>query len=386
MILSHPTFIGSTLESFRVRAEFPVSTIEAADEAPLCVDLDGTLVRTDTLVEMLFALPRDWRTALGLVRAMFGGRAAIKSFVAANARLDPALLPYNEELVQYLIAEKARGRRLVLATASHAIVAHKVAGELGLFDDVIASQGADNLKGKRKAQALVERFGERGFCYAGNERGDVPVWRRAKAAIVVNAPARVASQAARDAPVEARFDRDRSRFAALVRALRPHQWTKNLLVFVPAMTGAHGLWEPNVWVGALLAFFSFSAVASSIYLVNDLFDLAADRAHPRKRHRPFASGALQPSLGLAAAGVLLLVGAALGAGCGLLPILGLYAATSIGYSVWLKELPLVDIFALATLYTLRLFAGGVATGYFVSLWLLGFSGFFFLESRRPETG
>ena len=291
----------------------------------------------------------------------------------------PRSLPYNEELIEYLRAEKARGRRLVLATAADGAVARSVASHLGLFDEVIASDGAHNLKGENKAASLVERFGEKGFSYAGNARSDLAVWAHAKAAVIVNAPAAVADRVARTVPVEARFDRTRSRAKALLRALRPHQWVKNLLVFVPAITGAHGLREPGVWASAIAAFFAFSAVASAIYLINDLCDLSADRAHPRKRHRPFASGALQPPLGLATGAILLAFGAALGATCGLLPILGLYAVTSLAYSLWLKEQPLVDIFALATLYTLRLFAGGVATGYFVSLWLLGFSGFFFLS-------
>jgi 4-hydroxybenzoate polyprenyltransferase/phosphoserine phosphatase len=358
--------------------ELAVATLAVDKKCPLCVDLDGTLVRTDTLLELLLAVRPEWRSMTALVRAWGVGRAAFKAKAAAMAKLEPSLLPYDEPLLDYLRAEKAKGRYLVLATGSDIAVARSVAEHLGVFDEVIASDGARNLKGEAKARALTARFGETGFCYAGNDASDLEVWKTARAAVIVNASRTVADQASQMVPVEARFDRRGSVVTALAAALRPHQWLKNLLVFVPVITGARQYAHAAPWLSAAIAFVAFSAVASAVYVVNDLSDLPADRAHPRKRFRPFASGALQVPFGLAAAALLFAAGGALGATRGLLPILAAYAALSIAYSMRVKEFALLDIFVLATLYMMRLFAGGLATGYLVSLWLLGFSGFFFL--------
>jgi phosphoserine phosphatase len=254
---------------------------------PLCVDLDGTLVRTDTLAEGLLALAGDLR--LGpLLGAVAGGRAALKARVAEAAPTDAAQLPYNEALLEYLRAQRAAGRRLVLATAANERVARSVADHLGLFDEVIASTATRNLKGAAKAAALVERFGRGGFAYAGDARADLGVWEWAGAAVLVETAAGVAARVR--VPVERRIATRPALAPTLLRAMRPHQWVKNLLVFVPILT-SHALLDLWSWLGGLLAFAAFSAAASGLYLVNDLLDLAADRAHPAKRHRPFASGA-----------------------------------------------------------------------------------------------
>lgn len=348
------------------------------EDVPLCVDLDGTLVRTDTLVELLAGLRPGGVEIFDIARSLATGRAAFKSRIASFATFDPGTLPYVEPLVDFVRAEKARGRRIVLATAADAKVAEAVAAHLGLFDEVIASDGTRNLKGPAKARALVERFGDRGFAYAGNEAADLAVWDSARTAVLVNVRKDVAAKVARIVPVERRFDDSRPKLKALLSAFRPHQWSKNLLVAVPVLTGAHNLLDAAVWTKAAAAFAAFSLVASALYVVNDILDIAADRAHPKKRHRPFASGALSVPTGLAAAFGLLLAGGVLGAAFGILPPLTLYGLAAAAYSFMLKEQPLVDVFTLAALYTLRLFAGGLATGYHVSLWLLGFSGFFFL--------
>lgn len=344
---------------------------------PLCVDLDGTLVRSDTLVESLFVglhRPGIW---VPILRSSLHGRAALKQKVAELAPVDAAQLPYNEELLDYLRVEKSRGRELVLATAADRVTAEAVSAHLQLFDSVLASDGMTNLKGESKAAALVELFGDRGFVYAGNDRNDLAVWAHASAAVVVNAGSAIAAQAARSAPLEAHMRPKQSQLRSVLKALRPYQWVKNFLVLVPIAT-AHALADPVAWAGAAWAFAAFCATASGVYVINDLSDLKADRLHKRKRHRPFASGALSPFLGLAIAGVCLIAGAIFGAVSGALPLVLLYAATSLSYSLWLKVLPLVDVFLLAGLYSLRLFAGGEATGHQVSLALLGFSGFFFL--------
>lgn len=342
---------------------------------PLCVDLDGTLVRTDTLVEGLIALAGGLRFAT-LFGAFAGGKAALKARVAAAAPPDPALLPYNEALLDYLRAQRAAGRRIVLATAANEAVAQAVAAHLGLFDEVIASSATRNLKGAAKAMALAERFGRGGFAYAGDARADLRVWESAGAAVLVEVPGAVAARVR--VPVERRIATRPALAPTLLRAMRPHQWVKNLLVFVPILT-SHALLNGPSWWGGLLAFAAFSAAASGIYLLNDLLDLAADRAHPAKRRRPFAAGTAPLGWGVGLGGALLALAAAVGWHAGILLIVAIYGTSSMAYSLKLKRLPLVDVFMLAGLFTIRIFGGGEATGHSLSLWLLAFASFLFLS-------
>ena len=252
-----------------------------------------------------------------------------------------------------------------------------MAEHLGLFDEVIASDGSHNLKGEAKARALIERFGLQGFAYVGNDAPDLPVWKAARSAVVVNAPRAIREQVMRTMVVEASFETRPSLLRAAVRAMRPHQWAKNVLVFVPLVM-AHAITDVTGWRNALGMFLAFCATASGIYLVNDLSDLAADRQHPRKRQRPLASGALPLPVGAALACVLLAAGFGLSHLIGASGVILVYAVASISYSLVLKELPLVDVFMLAGLYTVRVLGGGIASGHRASLWLLAFSGFLFL--------
>ena len=344
---------------------------------PLCVDLDGTLIRTDALVEGVLALATRPALAGALLGLRDGDRARFKRRIAAAAGLDPALLPYHQGLLAYLRQQRAAGRHLVLVTAADRAVADAVALHLGIFDEVMASDGVRNLKGRAKRLALVARFGERGFAYAGDSAADLHVWQSAAAAILVNASGATAAAARGMVPIEREFADRPPAALGLLRAMRPHQWVKNLLVFVPILAAGAAL-TPAALLAALIAFAAFCATASGIYLLNDLTDLAADRAHPRKRNRPFASGAVALTVGLAAGLLLVAVGAGLAWLGGILAVVALYAVLSISYSARLKEQPLVDVFMLAALYTIRLVGGGEATGHRVSLWLLAFSSFLFL--------
>jgi 4-hydroxybenzoate polyprenyltransferase len=346
-------------------------------ELPLCVDLDGTLIYSDTLADGMVSLSGDPALVRAVLALPVCGRAAFKRRIADRARLDAETLPYNEELIAYLQGQKEAGRRLVLATGADYSVAEAVANHLGLFDEIIASDGEHNLKGRAKAAALSQRFGDQGFAYAGNDASDVAVWRRAAAGILVNASPGVARRAETVTLIEAKLPGRPRVLKPLLRAMRPHQWLKNLLVFVPIFT-AHAMDDLRGWIAAALTFAAFCATASSIYLFNDATDLAADRRHPRKRLRPLASGALRLSTALLAALVLAVAGLGLGVASGALVVVLGYAALSVTYSIKLKELPLVDVFMLAALYTIRVYAGGIATGYELSLWLLAFSGFLFL--------
>jgi 4-hydroxybenzoate polyprenyltransferase len=345
---------------------------------PICVDLDGTLILTDTLIESFLSIVSKRKGLLRLPRLHAWSRAGFKSKLSEFMALNPALLPYNIPFLEYLQQKKIDGIRLVLVTAADERVAHLVADHLGLFDEVIASNGNLNLKGKMKTSELLRRFGRKGFEYAGNSRADLAVWREAEGIIIVNARNSVAKAARGLGTTVAEFPCQTSRLIGSIRAMRPYQWVKNLLVFVPLLT-AQAFTDWQGLVGALVLFMSFCATASGVYLVNDLLDLDADRQHPRKRKRPFASGALPLGFGIGLAAVLFFVGFGFAATVSAAPLIFLYAAISITYSLILKYSPLIDVFILAALYTLRILAGGVASHHPVSLWLLAFSGFTFLS-------
>jgi 4-hydroxybenzoate polyprenyltransferase len=346
-------------------------------DGPICVDLDGTLVRTDTLIEGILALGLNRRLVKALL-LLFGPRAAFKEFVAREATINPALLPYNDQLLSWLHEQKARGLCLILATGADIRVARAIADHLGIFDDVIASDGVKNNKGPVKAKVLSRRYGAGNFTYVGNGRADLSVWRAAGTGVTVNAQPAVVAAAARVAGLMLKIDDRPSVARGIWRAMRPYQWVKNLLVFVPIIT-AHALTDLNAWAAGALMFAAFCAAASGIYLINDISDLSSDRLHFRKRHRPFASGALPIPLGVVLVPVLLGLGCALSVAIGALWVILVYIVLSLSYSFKLKEQPLVDVFLLAALYTVRLVGGGVATGYVLSLWLLAFSSFVFLS-------
>ncbi len=347
---------------------------------PLCVDLDGSLIRTDLLWESFGAAVRTWPADLARVVGWLGqGRAALKAGLAGRADLDVAQLPYRADVLAFLRAEKAGGRTLVLATAADARLAEAVAGSLGLFDAVVASDGAVNLKGRHKRDALVRRYGVRGFDYLGDSTADLPVWEAARGALVVGSDPTLVREAGHRCPVVATFPDPVPGWRGWVRQLRVHQWAKNALVVVP-MVAAHRVGEPRTLAATAVAVLAFCAAASAIYLLNDLIDLPSDRAHARKRHRPLAAGVIGIPRALAVAAGLVGLAAALTA---LLPgefavWLGLYGATAVAYSLAIKRLLMVDVMCLAGLYTVRILAGGGATGIVISPWLLAFSLFFFL--------
>ncbi len=351
---------------------------QAPRQRPICVDLDGTLLKTDSLIEGGLAIIAQRGGITRLPGLLAWKRAVIKRRVAALANLPPQLLPYNTELIDFLLEKKRQGHPIILATAADRSIAVSIAEHLGFFDEVIASDGCRNLKGKAKSQELVRRFGEKGFDYAGNDANDLPVWRKAHGIIIVNASSAVARKArSRGTPV-GDFQERTPRLLTAFRAMRPHQWVKNLLIFVPLLTSQAFTDWPGLF-GSLLMFASFCATASGIYLVNDLLDLEADRRHPRKRQRPFASGALPLGFGIGQAALLLAIGLVLAVMAGAPALLLAYAATALAYSMALKRYPLADVFALAALYTLRILAGAAASHHPATLWLLTFSSFIFLS-------
>lgn len=344
----------------------------------LVVDLDGTLIRSDMIFETFWsAFTKNWASPLIAAVSMVGGRADLKRRMADLSDVHVASLPYNDEVVNYVRRWRAQGGRTVLATACDQSLANKIASHLGIFDEVYGSDAKTNLKGARKAAFLRDRFGDRGFAYIGDAEADIPVWQAAAKTITVNL----------STPLKARVDAicgdalhltlHLTSAKAYLKALRPHQWLKNLLIFVP-MLAAHEL-TVETTAQSVLAFIAFSLVASSVYVLNDLLDLSADRAHPRKRYRPFASGDVPIAHGTWLVPLLLCAGLAFALPLGgsfILVILAYYAVTT-AYSVYLKRRSVIDICVLAALYTMRVVAGGVATGIPVSVWLLAFCIFLF---------
>ncbi len=354
----------------------------SAPPRPLCVDMDGTLVATDLLWESVLLLARERPLRLPLLPLwLLGGKASFKRKLAEQVVPEAASLPYREDVLALLRTEHAAGRDLVLATAGDRRVAQKVAEHLGIFSTVLASDGATNLSGARKVLALQKHVNGAGFDYIGNSRDDLPVWLAAKKSILVNPPSGVLRAAVRQATAHDVMRTPNNKARALIKALRVHQWVKNALLFVPLVVG-HRLSDLNLVVTAVFAFVAFSLCASAVYIMNDLLDLEADRTHPRKRKRPFASGALAIPTGLAL--VPLLLGSAFLVGITLVSaeftmVLGVYLALTTLYSVYIKRVLLLDVFLLAGLYTLRVLAGGIATSIPISPWLAAFSMFFFIN-------
>jgi len=349
---------------------------------PLCVDLDGSLTPIDTLWEGCLKLIRSNPAYLGkMLYWLFLGKAQFKQQVSKRIRLDPDLLPYTATLLDYLRSQKQAGRHICLVTAANTEIATAIANKLGLFDKVLASDGRTNLGGKAKSARLVEEYGENGFVYAGNAGVDMVVWRHADAAIVVNAAPKIKRQLnRRNIKIEAEFSiASDGLLRNLLRNMRPHQWAKNSLLFVPIFLAPT---QPSsAWLNVVLGFIAFSLTASSIYIINDLFDLEADRKHLTKRNRPFASGALPIPLGVTVIPLLLLIAGILAWHINSIFILLLvfYVILTTAYSINLKLRALVDVFTLAMLYTLRIIAGVFAADIEVSHWLVAFSVFFFLS-------
>ena len=344
---------------------------------PLVIDLDGTLLRTDLLFEGAVAiLRRNLLMAFALLLWLARGKAHLKRRVAERAVLDIATLPANAALIAHIEAERAAGREIVLATAADELVALKVMQAFPVFDRVVASDGVTNLKGAAKAAQLAALY-PHGFDYAGNAAVDLPVWARARAVLVVEAPAGVA-RAARALGKPVQVFPAASRLRALLKGLRLHQWAKNGLVFLPLVLGGRA-GEAAAWGLALAAFLALGLVASASYLLNDLLDLPHDRAHWSKRERPLASGRLPLATGVMAILVGLAGGLAVAAWAGPAVLAGVlaYLALTLTYSAWIKRVPMLDALTLGSLFTLRIAVGVAAVAVAWSPWLLTFSMFLF---------
>ena len=354
---------------------------------PLIVDLDGTLVATDTLHELLLELAG--RNPLVLPRAFSAlskGRVGFKAALAKLARLDPAALPYRDEVLGLINEAKEQGRPVVLASASHSGTVQAVADHLALFDAVISTDDQSNRKGAHKLEAIRDLLTERAwgghFDYIGDEEADLPIWAEAHTAYVVAAPRSVRSKVTTHHEiVDLVPSRGGSAWYELMVAARPYQWSKNLLLLVP-MIAKQQMEDWSICWSIFFAFICFSLCASAVYLVNDLLDLRADRLHPTKRNRPIAAGRLAPKHALfGAVGLIVL---SFGLSLTTMPeyftqILLAYFILTSAYSLYIKGKAMLDVVWLASLYTLRIIAGGAAVNIPPSEWLLGFTLFTFLS-------
>lgn len=339
---------------------------------PLVVDMDGTLLLTDSLLESLLAAFRQHPLVLLRLPLWYLlGKAQLKQRLAAAAALDTASLPLNAPLLQYLQNQAAQGRCLVLASGADQSIARAVAERCGFFDTVLASDGKTNLSGTAKRYSLLARYGERGFDYVGNAAQDRPVWAVARAALLVQPSRQLLEQVRAQTPVRKVFAGSSPRLADYASAMRVQHWFKSLLLVLPVLLGHAGM-DPAAGLHLALAIASFCLAASGVYCLNDLLDLATDRQHPYKRSRALASGAmpirhallLLSGLWLASALLALLLAP------GFLMVLGVYVALMLAYCLRLRNMALVDALALAAGYDLRILAGAVATGVTVSSWLL----------------
>lgn len=349
---------------------------------PLVVDLDGTLLRTDLLLETGMAFVRGQPLHLFKPFSWLArGKAALKEGLARATHIDVSVLPYDPAVIELIESERRTGRTVVLATASHHSLAERIAEYLQLFDHVLATNAERNLSGHRKRDLLVEHYGEGGFDYAGNSHDDIPVWAVARQAYVVNPESGVERRARAQGNVEHVIRSHPSGLKDWLKALRLHQWMKNVLIFVPLLA-AHQLANPALLWQGILAFLLFGLCASSVYLLNDLLDLADDRHHHSKRHRPFAAGRLSIKSGLIAFPVLLsgaFVGAWLFLPWQFAGALLAYYVLTLAYSLSLKRQMAVDVITLAMLYTMRIIAGVAAFGMPLTFWMLAFSMFMFLS-------
>ncbi len=348
---------------------------------PLCVDLDGTLIKTDTSFESFLLLLKKNPFYLFLALLwLCKSRAYLKQQIATRVLPDPQHLPYSQIFLAFLHNEFTKGRKLILATGTNHKIAEQISTHLNIFSSVIASNSHTNLTGQAKSDALTAQFGLKGYDYAGNSSVDFPVWHNARNALVVNAKTSVLQKAKKIANVSHIFAMPSNRSRNFVKAIRAHQYVKNILVFIPLFVG-HRDFSLTLLTNMALGFCCFCLLSSSIYLFNDLLDIEADRKNKIKQHRAFAAGELAMVYGVIFGMLFLAMGLYLSF---LLPsyftwsLASYYLVGSI-YSYYFKRIFLLDVFVLATLYTVRIIAGMTIVGAGYSAWLILFALFFFLS-------
>lgn len=358
----------------------PKPSAHQAPMPPLCVDLDGTLVNTDIFLEnLLLVIKKEPKTVFLIPFWILRGKSYLKYKVMEKASINYKTLPYNKKLIYFLKKRAAKGQKLMLVTGSTQEVAKNVADHVGIFSEYHSSHKNVNLTGKTKAFFLNKYLGKGNYDYVGNSSVDLEIWKYSRTAYVVNAN-KSTCRAALKANNRCRiFNYHTSSLKIFAKALRPHQWLKNLLVFAPMVFANQ--FDLNLIFKSFLAFMAFSLVASSGYVFNDLLDVNSDRNHATKKKRPFASGALSVRTGIllipGLLGVALLLSSLVNMAY-LGVILGYFLLT-VNYTLWIKKVEVADVLILASFYSLRLYAGSLATDIPLSTWLLAFTTFLFLS-------
>ena len=365
------------------------TTTEPAANVPLCVDLDGTLIKADCFYESVLAsLRANPLKTLMHMTALLKGKAALKAELASSVELKVDRLPFNQAVVDYILKARAEGQQVYLVTATDQHIAKAIADHFGCFDGVIASDGETNLRGENKANYLRKRFGDGQYDYIGNDATDVAVWKTARKSLIA-APNALAIQMQTGAKAPANLELIQIEAMPLpkkiIKALRVHQWSKNLLLLLPMIAG-HTWGNIGDWGLLIRGFFAMSFCASSVYLLNDTWDLESDRTHPRKCKRPMAAGELQIPSGIILAGVVLLLGIITGftISPAFFAMLIIYMVLTTLYTFRLKRVLVLDAIVLASLYAWRVMLGGAAIGIWPSTWLITFSIFIFFSLAQAK--
>lgn len=347
----------------------------------LCLDLDGTLIKSDALFESVFQLIKINPLFIFFIPIwLMKGKPNLKEQIDKRIDFNASTLPYNQELIDYAIEQRATGRKVYLATASHISIAEKVDKHLGIFDGIYATKDGYNLKSEKKAKVLNEEFGKGNYVYAGDAKVDFNIWKDSAAAIVVSNNKSFIDSVSKSFHIEKSFYNEVNLPKKIIKEIRVYQWVKNVLLFLPIIL-AHSLGNFKELSDVIIGFFSFSISASFVYVLNDLLDLDSDRSHPRKRFRPLASGDLPIQIGIALVPILLITGIGLSfmLNFKFQLILLSYIILTTAYSFSLKKIPILDIILLATLFTSRIVAGAFAANVYLSMWILAFSMFFFMN-------
>ena len=345
---------------------------------PLYVDLDGTLIKSDLMFEsILILLKKNLFFLFAIPVWLLKGRPYLKVQLAKRVQVPIEQVPVNEEFHEFLQKEKDRGRKLVLISASNQTVVEQVSSHFDLFNECFGSNESTNLKANNKLARIQELNNGKSFSYAGNSSADLPIWKESAEVLLVNCSQSLEGKIKTTNAKS--FDSAPSQFNKLLETMRPHQWLKNLLVFVPLIL-SHQINQLDLLFLSIIAYVSFCLCASSVYLLNDMLDLKSDRQHTTKSKRAFAAGDLPLATGFFAGPLLFLMGVlfALLLPQSFLLVLMIYWLLTSLYSFCLKRLFLMDVITLAVLYTMRVIAGSAAISVQTTVWLITFSFFLFL--------
>ena len=353
------------------------------DQPPLIIDLDNSLITSDTLIDSISkCLSANIFNIFKLFLWILQGRSVLKYNLSKNFIINAKEIYYRSEILALIENSKKKGKKIFLCSGANENQVKIIYEDLGLFDDFYGSSLENNLTGKKKKKFLEEKFGFKKFEYLGDSAVDIPVWESCKKAYLINVSNAVKHKLIKN-NIEYKEIKKRSSFfdqlKVYIKAIRIYQWVKNLLIFLPIFLSQE-FSEIN-FLQALIAFACFSFISSFVYVFNDFLDIKNDRNHPTKKTRPIASGEINIfnlfSLALTITLISFLL-AYLFLGNIFCYILLLYIMLNLFYSTLIKSIYFLDVLTLSSFYTLRLISGGIINDISLSPWLISFSIFFFL--------